>query len=189
MFNFCSGAEIKLSDLPLSTEGTPISRYNEDYFCEVLCGYLTNGKVDVVFRVQGDESLGPLQSAISSTLYLCHIPTQTATILGVESSNFVENTDTLQRGTLRYALPKDRKFSQGTYSLAFEFGIGGYNACTVPTLRYNPFLCMHALSLSCIHHYHWNLESRASSLGGLLWEVWAHIAEFCDVPDALVMSR
>eukprot|EP00759_Apiculatamorpha_spiralis_P027635 PhF_6_TR30404/c0_g1_i2/m.44584 len=184
---------LKLSDLTLSAEERPISRYNANYYCEVLCCYLSreeNNKIHVVFRVRGDNSLGPLQSCKSSTLYLCDLTAKTATSLAVESAHLLSNTNQSQRGVLRYNLPKTvTQFSPKRFSFAFQYGISGYNTCAIPLLPFDPNVCLQAISVSYSHHYHWNLESRASSLGGLLWEVWAHIAEFCDVPDALVMSR
>jgi len=64
----CGADEIQAGSKNLIIEGS--SRYNSDYFCDARLEVTKNKRVLVHYEVHGDLSLGPLQDARGSQLYV-----------------------------------------------------------------------------------------------------------------------
>jgi hypothetical protein len=101
------------------------SRYNDAYFCVVERSTISGNSVAVHFTVTGDNSLGALQGAEDSTLYVNE--------QGVKPTSAQVSGDDLQKsGCLTYTVENAGALPQG--ALQFEYGWSGYSACTLTPL-------------------------------------------------------
>jgi hypothetical protein len=118
---------------PRAAVAAAVSRYNEEYFCNVWQCVLHAGNVEGVgqrvsvhFSVFGSGALGPLQGAAQSCLYSHY----DGDPLPMVDPFFVTETPNLITGTLTYALP-DAPGEHQPCTLWFAFGVSGYSAVEV----------------------------------------------------------
>lgn len=94
-----------------------VSRYNNDYFCNVRNHYIGESYVKVEFDVHGNMSLGPLQNPLDSKL-----------VSGSETASVIDHYYEIEDATSTYKGVLVFKFSTADFKdLYFTYGSSGYS--------------------------------------------------------------
>lgn len=103
---------------PIPTEKN-VSRFNNDYWCEVLESYRGEDYVKLAFHVHGNMSLGQLQSPLDSKLYAL------GQVFSVAEHGFeIEDYNGSIKGGLVFKLGSP---ISATDSILFSYGSSGYS--------------------------------------------------------------
>lgn len=107
---------------PTPVSNDRVSRYNNDYWCEVLDAYRGDDFVKLAFHVHGNMSLGPLQSPLDSKVFAF------GKVAGVTEHSIELESETEIKGTLVLRFDESIPASE---SVLFSYGSAGYSQVLV----------------------------------------------------------
>lgn len=103
--------------VPAPNPDEKVSRFNNDYFCNVRNHYIGESYVKVEFDVHGNMSLGPLQNPLDSKL-----------VSGSETASVIDHYYEIEDATSTYKGVLVFKFSTADFKdLYFTYGSSGYS--------------------------------------------------------------